>query len=265
MRFIYTARNTQFELSQGLKWSLSIHFGIAFLVLFKSLVFPGKALNYIPTLQVDLVALPDFLKKDRVKVGKSEADPPIAEILKEPSEPRKSSKELAHKDEMVVKPELHKPDSPTKKLEQNNKRALDRLKSLSRIQDSAQEPSKDRSDRLAQSLAIIKGNKLSPGHSLSGDAKEAPEAKYYDILRDHLNENFSLPPWLSRQNYAAQVRLFVDARGKLHSLKFLKFSGNPQFDDAVKRAIRDSEPFPVPPKELVSAFLSDGILFGFPL
>jgi len=249
------------DLLKGIKWSSIVHLSCLVLFLIQSLVFPSKVKPYVPTLKVDLVGLPDVLKKDLTRPSQKQINQEISRVIKQAEETAKQVKatkkvkEIAQKDEMVVHPQ----PSAHKTVEKKNKRALERLKALAKIQDDgvAANPTKK--------TTLIKGNKISPGASLSGDAKEAAEANYLEVLRDRLQENWTLPPWVARQRLAAQVQIYIDAKGNLKGMKVLKQSGNTQFDEAVKRAVQESQPFPLPPKDLVSNLLADGILVGFPL
>jgi len=70
------------KLSAGLKWSIAGHFALFFAVMFKGLIFPDQIKPYTPTLKVDLVALPDVLKKDLVSPKQSQLNTEIASTLK---------------------------------------------------------------------------------------------------------------------------------------------------------------------------------------
>jgi colicin import membrane protein len=250
------------DLSFGLKWSFGIHLALIAFVLIKSFVFPSKPIPYIPTLKVDLVGLPDVLKKDLKHSKQSQINQEIEKVLNQAekdanrikSQPKKPALETTKSDEMVVKPKVAPDKGKTgdKTIEKRNKRALDRLKALSHIEEVSEDHP-------------IKGNKISPGSSLSGEAKEAATANYYDLIRDRLQEKWTLPPWIARQSLTAQVEIFIDSQGKLRKMHLSKPSGNAQFDDAVKRAVHESQPFPPPPKEIASSLVADGISLGFPL
>ncbi len=261
------------ELANGLKWSLIAHFAAMTAFLIKSLVFPGTPAVYIPSLRVDIVGLPDQLKNEK-KMPLAPVDEKINEALKqaeerELKEKAKEKEEKAEKlekadpDEMLVKPKkLKEKEKPKEKesdkgdskdREKKLKSALDRIKALSKIQD---EP--------ASSLPV-KGNKISKGTSLSGDAVEASEASYFDLVRDRLQNYWELPVWLQRQKLTAQVQVFIDSRGRLRNFRFTKSSGNEKFDEEVRRTLTQSQPFPVPPEAIASSLLVDGISVGFPL
>lgn len=222
------------ETGRGVRNSAILHVAAIAGFLIYTRVVPPEAMPMIPTLRVDLVGLPDQLKKDLVLPAepapeKVEPAPPVA---KEPA-PEKPKPE-----EMVLKP---KKDAAA---ERSNamKNALKRMKALAKV---------------AEENAPIKGNRVSAGSSLDGNAREG-EATYYDRLRTRLQENWALPIWLSRQNLSARVQVQIDAVGRLSGFTFVQRSGNAQFDEAVARTLRDSAPFPRPTGPV-------SVLVGFPL
>lgn len=263
------------QLSVGLKWSGLAHALLFMLVVFQNLLFPSTPILYVPTLRVDLVGLPDVLKKDLKTPTQMKAEnqtkQDITKILKEAEQAAHKIKERESRKE----PELKSPDhsmtiaskaklekeGSKKTVENKNKNALARIKALAKVQPT-EEPSRSASP---STLKIIKGNRLSPGTSLSGEAKEGLAAEYFDLLKEHLLDNFTLPPWLSRQNFSAQVVLFIDSRGQIRRYNFVKLSGNPQFDDVIKKTLQESQPLPLPPQSFQASLITNGILVGFPL
>jgi hypothetical protein len=220
--------------ARALRASFIAHALFILLVLFKGLIFPSAPKPYVPTLRVDMVGLPDVLKKDlrALPTDTSVADP----------------------DELVLHPK--KKSLTNQSREKKLRSALDRIKALSKI--TADDTPKSKT-------ILVKGNKISKGAALSGDAKEAAEASYYDLLRGKLQENWALPVWIARQNYSAQVQLFVDGRGRVKSFRFVKTSGNAQFDSAIKKTLEESQPFPAPSEDVAGSLLTNGVLIGFPL
>lgn len=239
-----------FSLSRGIQWSLIAHLGIASFILIKSLIFPGTPVQHVPVLRVDVVGLPDILKKDLGKIAPPPA--PRAEEKTTAAPPKKPPpEEVAKPDELVLKPK--KTVTPKRT---DLSAALTRIKALEKIRAA-----EDQID----APKVVKGNQISPGSSLTGDARESAEASYYDAVLDRVRTFWSLPIWLARQNYSAQVQVFILPSGALQSFKFIQASGNPQFDEFVRQAVQDSAPFPPPPNELRSTVLGRGILLGFPL
>ncbi len=250
------------KLGRTLKVSFIAHLIFVVLVVIKSLIFPSKPMSFVPTLRVDLVGLPDILKKDKSTLSKLTEPAELNKALKEAEQiakkmkpeavPVKAPKEVAEPDEMVLKP---KSMAQTKDRKKKLQSALDRIKALNKISDSEDTPK----------TKLVKGNQISKGTSLSGDAREAAEASYFDLLRDKLQENWALPVWIARQKLSAQIQIYIDGRGRLRNLRFIKVSGNPQFDEAVKNTVSGSQPYPIPPHELAESLMIDGILVGFPL
>jgi TonB family protein len=247
------------DFSVGIKYSLLFHFALIATILTKGFVFPGKPMPIVPTLRVDIVGLPDILKKDLKGVPKtSSASDKLNEQLKKLEVEAKKIKvpapiaEPAKPDEMVLKPKR----LDSEKREQKLKNSLARIKALAKISGEMEKQS---------SGVLIKGNQISRGSSLSGEAKESAQISYYELVRERLQENWALPVWIARQKLSAQVQVFIDSQGRLRSYRFVKLSGNSQFDEAVKRTLQESQPFPLPPAELARSALSDGILVGFPL
>lgn len=260
---------------RGLKFSLALHGGLAVFIVFKSLFFPGNPLPYVPTLRVDLVGLPDTLKNDLSKLSHAPVDKQLAQALKQveqkpkeiikvtkaPAEPKVEPDEVGLKKKANEKEET-KPDPKLadKSREKKLKSALDRIKALEDIASDTDAPKAQRATSMP-----VKGNKISKGASLSGEARESDQVQYYDLLKERLQQNWSLPVWLARQQYGAQVTLFIDGRGNVRAFRFTRSSGNSQFDDAVKRAIQQSQPFDPPPESIASTIYGSGVVVGFPL
>ncbi len=220
------------KLSSGLKRSLLVHFVLMSLVLLKGLVIPKAPLPYIPTLKVDLVALPSQLTKD-IRIENQATEKPPTETKSLPQ----VTKDM---------------ELPTNQRTRRNRRALDRIKALAKIQGEVDS-------------RPIEGNKISKGLSLSGEAKEAEKSNYLEVLVDRLHPHWVLPTWLQRLDPNAQVLVRIDKRGRLLNFSFIKRSGYPQFDDLVVRALQESQPFPFPPADIKDLLLTDGVSLGFPL
>jgi TonB family protein len=244
------------HLSQEMKWSLIGHFGLIFLIILKSYTFPDTRAPYTPSLKVDLVALPDLLKKDLP----NSATPLQNQLKEEIRQVLKKADEVAKKSQPARSHEMTVPSKgQLSSREQKNKQALKRLKSLARIQNWAEEPTS------SAKKEPIKGNQLSAGNSLEGEARESDESGYHDLLRDRLHNNWQLPIWLLRQNLSAEVQIYIASSGDLLRYAFATSSGNARFDSAVKKTIQQSQPFPAPPSELRQNLMKHGVSVRFPL
>lgn len=247
------------EFHWALRWSIIVHAVAMILIIVQGLIFPKKQVKLFPALRVDLVGLPDYVKKEMENV------PAPTETVVDNAAPAKAVEAAAEKSEksinsnaMVDSRRLEKKNLEKiedLKREQKMQSALNRIKALNKISDS----------EVKAKNVVIKGNQTSPGASLSDDAREAQENTYYDLVRNKLQENWALPAWLSRQELSAQVLLYIDRKGMVRGIQFQKSSGNGQFDDWVRRTILASQPLPIPAVAILQQVMVDGILVGFPL
>jgi TonB family protein len=216
-----------------LKYSSLLHLAGLLLILIPLWSAPLRK-PYLPSMKVDLVGLPDLLKKD---VKNANFNQKIEKIITE-------TKKLSLKDAVFSSP-------TTQTLRKRNQRALDRMQSLEHLESLQEEK--------------FAGNQLSTGSSTKGQVTEDEKSRYNDALIQRIRSHWILPPWIARENLAAQVQITLDARGQLVSLEFIQDSGNLSFDEAIRKTIRQSAPFPIPPEQLVDSLLHEGILLGFPL
>jgi TonB family protein len=248
------------EPRSGLTLSLAFHAALALLIFLKTVVFPGQPIAYIPALRVDLVGLPEQLKNELknpvpLPTAPPAANPPHSKEAEKPKPPEPQSKSAPklEPDEIGLKKSQQRAEKAREKKMQS---ALDRIKALAAL-------SGDSNTKAA--AAPIAGNKISKGTSLSKDAQESDKANYVDTLQNALQQNWTLPMWLERQQLNAKVMIYIDANGRLIQYKFLQSSGSTQFDDAVKRTLMQSQPFPAPPAEIARSLAANGVLVGFPL
>lgn len=265
-----TPPESETSFSRGLKWSATIHLLFFTFVFLNQWLFPETLKNYVPTIRVDLVGLPDTLKKDLKLPSQTKLNSEIRKILKEAEQSAHRIKtvqqeEKAQKNEMVVQTKDQKRSAENSSdslhsIEKRNREALQKQIALEKIRSSLFEEE----NKNTQGKPIL-GNKISKGSSLTGEDAENTQMNYIDEIHSRLKENFELPRWLKSLPLQARVSIQIDPDGRVAKLIFKKTSGNTQFDDEVKRAIKLSEPFPAPPESISNALLRDGIALGFPL
>lgn len=229
------------RLKRAIKISLIIHASFLFTIVTKETFFPSTPELYIPSLRVDLVALPDQLKKDINKPR------PLPGDEKQTAQKKSKATEVADPGAMATK------SLPSQDRKKKIQGALARIKALERIAED--EPKNKK----------LKGNFLSKGTSQSGDAKESAMTNYYEEVVDQVRRYWELPVWLARRGLSAQVRIALDQNGKVVQLVFVKSSGDPQFDDYAKGSIMSAQPFPMPPTEVRGVVMGSGFVLGFPL
>ncbi len=239
-------------LKRFISFSIAIHLALIIFFSLKSALFPDTAREYIPSLRVDLVALPTQKKTEIVEPKKPDA--PVPETQTKPKDETKPDIKADQDpgDFAVKKKKKAEHAKKEKEAAKKLKAALDRIKALERV-------------KALTAGEEVKGNKISKGSALTGEAKTSLETTYDDVILERVRSNWELPKWLQEQNLSAQVLLFIDGRGQIRSFKIVKSSGNDQFDSEVKRTLQASAPFPLPPTEIASDLVSNGIKLGFPL
>ncbi|MBI3557238.1 MAG: TonB C-terminal domain-containing protein [Deltaproteobacteria bacterium] len=253
---------------RGFKTSASAHAVLALFAIAMGIALPHSPVKFLPSIRVDLVALPDVKKSDLGKVQPRVDD--VSDLSKQLHDAAQLTKTLTDKakkipsppptpDEMIKvekdKPKP-KPDSAATKEAERKKalrNAIDRIAALDEI-------AKDDKPAHPKPKAAAKGNKLSNGDSTSGGAA-IDTNQFISKMTGRLRDNWNLPVWLSKQNLDAKVVVFLDRAGYVNNTIMAKSSGNKQFDAFCLQTIRMAQPFGEPPADI----LSDGLTLGFPL
>jgi outer membrane biosynthesis protein TonB len=244
--------------SKALRGSFIAHFLVVMATFVGSIVMPHKPKQYVPSVRVDLVGLPDIKKVDLSKTSPAEMEKLKQKLEEIDKAERAALKDRAKKAEQAKKETNMDPDAMSlKKKEKDDGKtrkkdmsdALRRMKALQAMEEE-----------VAKTAVPAKGNILSKGSALSGEQNMDTDT-YVDELVSRIREHWNLPLWLKNQRLVAKVMLFIDSRGGIARVVFTQRSGNDQFDGQVMKAIELSAPFPRPNAEIKS----DGILLGFPL
>lgn len=250
--------------------SLALHLGLFLFVAVGGLISPDKPSLMLPAVQIDMVALPDQVKQEAKQVDvslpvKEDVAPPPAPP--EP-EPEPEAMRAPEKPEKVVKKDPPK----TKEAEKRAKSALEQLREQMESEQRRDEAKRraameKRKSDLKQFeeryRAAIRGNQTNQGTSDSGSL-EATANAYAAHLRDRLRANWNLPAWLQNQGLRAKTILYLDARGNVVRMNFVRGSGNEAFDNYVRSAVQRSSPFAPPPEEMSRGLRSSGIEVSFP-
>lgn len=238
--------------------------GIVLFLVLRTYVVSNDVIDYDSAIRVDLVGLPE--KIDPSKLAPAEPTPPKPKEAEPPPPPPapEPAKEIPKLPEQKkIDPDAVNLDTVKKKQQQ----ALSRLKSLSAIEQIKKnlEKQKKESEKSGteKSSTQVKGNILSPGTELTGLNKLQHE-NYVAQIDHQIKQNWSIPEWLAKKDYKAQVLLKLDENGLIVFRQIVKSSGNPNYDDAVLETIDKSAPYPHPPEKLIAIVGTRGMLIGFP-
>ncbi len=226
------------------KKMLLVSFGLhIFVVLFfsiKTVFFPSDIPKYLPSIRVDLVALPD----------KRTEQAPLA--------PKTAKEEVAH----ISKKESTKTSTKEKDVKKEQSDALNKLKTMSAL-DKIKNMKETKEKGVEQKKEIVKGNVLSAGSSLTG-LNKIEFNQYIGDLDARVKSHWALPEWMASLNLRAEISIKIDKTGQIIEKTFLLKSGNSDFDNYVLSAIDQSNPFPPPPEKFIDLVGIRGITFAFP-
>ncbi|WP_305072345.1 cell envelope integrity protein TolA [Propionivibrio sp.] len=194
-------------------------------------------------------------KEEKAKLEKERLEKEEAEKLKKQKlEEEQKQKEEAIRKEKEEKERARKEEEEKKKREQQEKearRAAELAKELERDLKHAQQQRSSAAVRSYDSAidAELKGLRGSPSGSPTGSSSgakgSAGKNAYIGKIRDKIRGNTALPPGI-KGNPEAVFKVTQLPSGQIIDVKLSKSSGNKALDDAIERAIRKSDPLPLP-------------------
>jgi TonB family protein len=246
------------DFKKGLIVSAAVHSVIFLIAIAKVFISHDLPIADMPSIRVDLVALPD--KLEALPEPMPAPAPPATEAPKQPEQ----KAEPLEQPKLPPKPAPKEPDTinikkalDTTKAKQND--AIKKLKSLQALDKIKESLAKE---ALLQKSKQVKGNILAPGTELRGLDKLQHE-QYKNLVDRRIKPNWQLAEWLARKNLVAVVLIKIDFGGQLVSKQVVKSSGNPDFDQSVFETIDKSIPLPAPPEKLAALVAANGILIEF--
>ena len=105
----------------------------------------------------------------------------------------------------------------------------------------------------------------SPEGDPLGDSSEAVGDQYLALVVRALQQNYRVPATIGEKErlyLQGTIVLYIEPDGRVLRHQFVKRSGNPVFDDALERAIRDTR-LPPPPAETRDAYRREGLQVDF--
>jgi colicin import membrane protein len=91
------------------------------------------------------------------------------------------------------------------------------------------------------------------GGGAQGTVRVSPELlDYFRRLEEKVRSSWVLPGTLVRDaaKLVVEMRIVIEKDGRVSEERIERGSGNPYFDESVRRAIRKASPLPVPPEHL---------------
>lgn len=263
----------QNERNNGLVFSLIAHAVLIIFMVLKATFFDSDSIDYQSAIRVDLVALPDKDLSPPTDHA-TKLEPVVDNSPKETEAPKEKLPDKIMPDETAIKiADTKKQEEPKKnkideKMEEKRKKeALDRIKKMSALESIKSSVETERIEKMVgmadAKSKTYKGNVISPGTELTGINKIHHE-NYVALLDRQIKENWTLPQWMVKKDFKAQVLVKIDQNGTVIFNQIFKTSGNTNYDDIVLETIKKSGPFPKPPEKFSAILSEKGVLIGFP-
>jgi colicin import membrane protein len=245
------------ELNLPLLYSAIAHLVLVLIFTVNAALFP-EALEVVEqAIRVDIVDLPEKLPA----APPSSPAEPIKEVVK-PEPPASKAVEQEPEPEVISNP-TKVVKAPLEDSKLNASDAIKKLKKQLAIEKIKEEMKDKERQELSQRVSQYKGTTISPGTELTGVNKLQHEA-YLSGLDKHVKQYWSLPEWLARGSFSAQVRIYIDEQGLLIKSQLIRGSGNPSYDDTVLETIKKAVPYPIPPDKFRAILRVHGMVLGFP-
>lgn len=232
--------------------SFLVHGLVVFFIFIQNVYFPSKPTRYLPSVRVDLVALPNKVYKK--VITKNLPKPKKQKSVQVKSQPKKK---LPQKKKPKIKAKA-KPKVKSKTIRQMQKKAIEQLKAQVALEKTKKEPPQKTNWKQE-----FKGNIIAAGTHLTGLAQIQHE-DYQKELDFHVKQYWELPKWLDQDDLRATALVKINQQGFVVEKKILHSSGNFQYDKIVLETIDRASPFPKPAKKFFNIVRIDGIILGFP-
>lgn len=248
--------------------SFAAHASLFLFFMIGGIACPQKSLVVNPSVQIDMVALPNQVKQENPEpidpTLKVKENPPPPPEEKQPDEPEPA-------------PIKAPPPAKEKDAAKEAKSALERLREQVKKNEKKQEAEnrKKQQEQLEKRKEDLKrfdeayrnaisGNQTHKGTSSTGDMSETLNA-YGGHIIEVIRSNWGLPAFLQGKGLRASVIIKIGASGgSAAQITFLQRSGNTAFDEYVEAAVKRSK-FAPPPEELARSLRNTGVEVNFPL
>ena len=238
---------------------------LIFLIVYLSFIYTNKPskenkkVYIVNIIQQPKTAKKNLVKKDKKQIKKRE------NIVAKKQKPKKKPKPKLKKKQITKK----KKDSKLKfekkkkilelkrklakeKLEQEKKRKnKEELKKQKQVREKIlkrkiEQLRKEAEQRKTQKKEIAENKQQNDGKV------DKIAYEYQTLINNIIHNNWGVEKSIIKnKHFATTMYIKLDFRGNLINMQIMKSSGSVYFDGKVIDAIRDSEPFPMPPKEIL--------------
>ncbi|MDE3269227.1 MAG: cell envelope integrity protein TolA, partial [Pseudomonadota bacterium] len=228
-------------------------FLIFFFILHVLAIISVPLSSFLTPIEREVSFVVDVLPETAIPAPTTAEEPPATDMLPQlpkkftvkseqlPSLPKAATEEDAQDNEPSDEVAAHNDDGNLLKAKDALKRlALERLRS-----QKLQETKKQRALTKQMHKALLNISSLKNS--------DAVRSKYQTVLRVFIRRNFILPDIHDLKNADIKVKLEIkiNDKGYLSKMRIIQSSNNKIFDELAASAVKNSSPFPTPPRELI--------------
>ena len=248
------------DLKMGIGFSLALHVFIVGVFVIKFFFFSKPVLDLSQAISVSIGELaPDTKLPQKMQPLPQLAEPEAVEPLEE-SPPEAKAKPEALPKKTVI-PVVKEKEISLTKAKQKQKDALSRLKKLSALERIKQDL---KNEAVPRATAKAAKPRVVPAGTALGGLDRLDANTYLSQVDQSIKNSWTLPQWLLKKPFKAQVLVKINPAGSIISTKIISSSGNSSYDDYCLQAVNKAAPFPAVPDKLSEKFSIDGVVVGFP-
>lgn len=203
---------------------------------------PPKTMNMLPQLPKNFIVKTEQQQEKKEEVAPKSSSPTPQPVTPLPLATPPAAEKIAEHAEEKKKTEIAKnKESNLLKINEALKRlALEKLRSQQQKEEKLDTAIKMKMQNALTNIADLKNiNTI--------------KAKYQVALRVAIKRNFVLPDIheLKNANIKVKLEIKIDRKGSLMRIKIIESSTNKVFDIFATNTVKNSAPFPIPPRELI--------------
>lgn len=223
--------------------SISIHLTIIFFLLVGNTiyrfvsrpVFISGGIGDGEPISIDVVGMPNVLKKDIASVNEQVAEEKTKPEMTMPEKTKISAK----KDSLVSK---------IKEAVQEEQNYLAKIKIIKGLQVQK---------------GVAGGTSMSSTGTGGGSSEGVQANPYFQTVKQYVRNYWKIPNWMKTDGLNVLVMMKIADDGTISEANISQSSGNADFDALALNAVKNAAPFPTPPVS-VRETLQSGIILSFP-
>ena len=206
-------------------------------------------MNMLPQLPKNFIVKTEQQKKKKEEVIPEQLSPTPQSVAPSPTAPPSTTPTPPEKTAKTKEPVIEK--KVAEKITSKESNLIKANEALKRLALEKLRSQKQKEDKLDTAIKMKMQNAIATIADLKNI--DSIKAKYQVALRVAIKRNFILPDIheLKNANIKVKIEIKIDRKGNLMRIKIINSSTNKVFDIFATNTVKNSAPFPIPPRELI--------------